>query len=48
MYRKEYRYELKCHFNSNNVWAIQRYQKTYLEISWDYPFKLLKFSCEIC
>jgi hypothetical protein len=21
-----------------NVWAIQRYQKTYLEISWDYPF----------
>jgi hypothetical protein len=25
----------------SNVWAIQRYryQKTYLEISWDYPFK---------
>jgi hypothetical protein len=21
-----------------NVWAIQQYQKTYLEISWDYPF----------
>jgi hypothetical protein len=24
----------------SNVWAIQRYQKTYLEISWDYPFKI--------
>jgi hypothetical protein len=23
----------------SNVWAIQRYQKTYLEISWDYPFE---------
>jgi hypothetical protein len=22
----------------SNVWAIQRYQKTCLEISWDYPF----------
>jgi hypothetical protein len=25
----------------SNVWAIQRFQKTYLEISWDYPFKLV-------
>jgi hypothetical protein len=23
----------------SNVWAIERYQKTYLKISWDYPFK---------
>jgi hypothetical protein len=23
----------------SNVWAIQQYQKTFLEISWDYPFK---------
>jgi hypothetical protein len=24
----------------SNVWAIQWYQKTYLEVSWDYPFNL--------
>jgi hypothetical protein len=35
----------------SNVWAIQRYQKTYLEISWDYPFKgaflQILYMCEI-
>jgi hypothetical protein len=27
----------------SNVWAIERYQKTYLKISWDYPFKYFFF-----
>jgi hypothetical protein len=26
----------------SNVWSIQWYQKTYLEISWDYPFNVTK------